>query len=123
MAMYLNIIPQASNKPKALTLALRQSNPQLSRLVLYKGKPRGHSFTKKSIQIYQARMQIEESFRDMKSTKFGMGFEHNHTYKTKRMNLLVMMTTLAEMVLVLLGKVVEQAGLSYRFQTNTYQTL
>ena len=64
-------------------------------------------------------MQIEESFRDMKSTKFGMGFGHNHTYKIKRMSLLVMMTTLAEMVFVLLGKVVEQAGLSYRFQSNS----
>jgi len=149
------LFPQASNQPKTLTLALRQSDPQLSRLVLYKGKPKGRhslnrdgstklsktsltaangakepwllvsslpkgrSFAKKCVQIYQTRMQIEESFRDMKSTKFGMGFEHNGTYKLKRMNLLVMMTTLVEMVFVVLGKVVEQAGLSHRFQSNS----
>lgn len=149
------LFPQATNKPKTLVLALRQSDPQLSRLVLFKGRPKGrhalnrdgstrlsktsltaargakepwllisslpqnHSFAKKSVQVYQTRMQIEESFRDMKSTKFGMGFEHNSTYKLKRMSLLVMMTTLVEMVFVLLGKVVENAGLSRRFQSNS----
>jgi hypothetical protein len=72
---------------------------------------KGGLFAKKSVQIYQTRMQIEESFRDMKSTKLGVGVDHNHTYKLKRMSLLVLMTALAEMVLILLGKVVEQAGL------------
>ena len=64
-------------------------------------------------------MQIEESFRDMKSTKFGLGFEHNHTKKLTRMKLLVLLTTLTAMVLILLGKVVELAELAYHFQSSS----
>jgi hypothetical protein len=46
-------------------------------------------------------MQIEESSRDMKSTKFGLGFEHNHTKKLAKMTLLVLLTTVTAMVLIL----------------------
>tara|TARA_R110000764_G_scaffold113993_1_gene201118 strand:+ start:1395 stop:1730 length:336 start_codon:yes stop_codon:yes gene_type:complete len=64
-------------------------------------------------------MQIEESFRDMKSPKFGLGFEHNHTKKLARMTLLVLLTTVTAMVLILLGKVVELSGLAYRFKSSS----
>jgi hypothetical protein len=64
-------------------------------------------------------MQIEASFRDMKSTKFGLCFEQHHTKKIKRSRQLVLLTTLAAMVLTFLGKAIELAGLSYHFQCNS----
>ena len=40
----------------------------------------------------------------MKSTKFGLGFEQHYTTKIERASLLVLLSTLAIMVLLLLGK-------------------
>ncbi|REG81981.1 transposase [Marinomonas pollencensis] len=87
--------------------------------LLISSLPKNSSFAKKSVKVYQTRMQIEESFRYMKNTKFGLGFEHNHTKILARMKLLVLLTTLTAMVLILLGKVVELVGLSYRFQSTS----
>jgi len=41
-------------------------------------------------RIYATRMQIEETFRDVKSARFGLGFELNGTYKTKRLQILLL---------------------------------
>ncbi|MBJ7539065.1 transposase [Marinomonas sp. C1424] len=87
--------------------------------MLISSLPKNSSFAKKSVKVYQTRMQIEESFRYMKSTEFGLGFEHNHTKKLARMALLVLLTTLTVMVLILLGKVIELSGLAYRFQSSS----
>ena len=99
----------------SLTAARGAKEPWL----LVSSLPYNSSFAKKSVMIYQTRMQIEESFRDMKSTKFGLGFEQHYTTKIERASLLVLLSTLAIMVLVLLGKVIELAGLAYRFQCNS----
>lgn len=99
----------------SLTAARGAKEPWL----LISSLPKNSSFAKKSVKVYQTRMQIEESFRDMKSTKFGLGFEHNYTKILARMKLLVLLTTLTAMVLTLLGKVVELAGLAYRFQSSS----
>jgi len=40
--------------------------------------------------IYATRMQIEETFRDVKSARYDLGFELNGTYKTKRLQILLM---------------------------------
>ncbi|WP_067344666.1 transposase [Marinomonas spartinae] len=61
----------------SLTAARGAKEPWL----LVSSFPKNRSFAKKSVKVYQTRMQIEESFRDIKSTKFGLGFEHNHTKK------------------------------------------
>ena len=99
----------------SLTAARGAKEPWL----LVSSLPYNSTFAKKSVMIYQTRMQIEESFRDMKSTKFGLGFEQHYTTKIERASLLVLLSTLAIMVLVLLGKVIELAGLAYRFQCNS----
>lgn len=105
--------------PKASKTSLTAARGAKEPWLLISSLPKNSSFAKKSVKIYQTRMQIEESFRDMKSTKFGLGFEHNHTKKLARMTLLVLLTTLAAMVLILLGKVVELSGLAYRFQSSS----
>lgn len=40
-------------------------------------------------------MQIEETFRNVKSARFGLGFKLNGTYKTNRLQILLMVVMLA----------------------------
>lgn len=81
--------------------------------------PVHRNLAKQAIAIYQQRMQIEESFRDMKSSQFGLGFEQNRSIKTRRLTVLVLVATLASMVAMLIGMAVTTAGLHRRFQANT----
>jgi hypothetical protein len=64
-------------------------------------------------------MQIEESFRDMKSTQFGLGFEQNCTTKLNRLSILLLLVNLASLVLILLGVGVTVAKKHWQFQANT----
>lgn len=50
------------------------------------------------IATYAKRMQIEEAFRDLKSSRFGVGFEHSQSYKQDRLHILLLLQTLAEFV-------------------------
>ncbi|PID54697.1 MAG: hypothetical protein CR978_02405 [Gammaproteobacteria bacterium] len=75
-------------------------------------------------------MQIEEGFRDMKSSRFGLGFELNASKQINRLNILIFLTTLTAFVAVLVGIGVALGDLHRRFQSNTvkrrilsYQTL
>jgi len=69
--------------------------------------------------IYTTRMQIEETFRDVKSARFGLGFELNGTYKTKRLQILLMIVMLALFVLWILGNIVKMTNQHRQYQANT----
>lgn len=77
------------------------------------------TLAKRVVRIYSQRMQIEESFRDMKSRQYGLGFAQNRTTKAKRLAILLMLVTLANLVLLLLGLTVQSAGWQRRYQANT----
>jgi len=70
-------------------------------------------------RIYATRMQIEETFRDVKSARFGLGFELNGTYKTKRLQILLMIVMLALFVLWILGLVAKMTNQHRQYQANT----
>jgi len=55
----------------------------------------------------------------MKSTKFGLGYEQNKSVKKQRLTILVLLTTLASLVAVLLGMVLVSSNKHRRFQANT----
>jgi hypothetical protein len=74
---------------------------------------------KQAVAIYRTRMQIEEEFRDMKSRLYGLGFEHNKSKLLRRLTLLILITTLACLVALLIGLTVVSAGLHRRYQANT----
>lgn len=50
------------------------------------------------VKMYAKRMQIEEAFRDLKSSRFGVGFEHSQSRKQERLHILLLLQTLAEFV-------------------------
>jgi len=77
------------------------------------------TFAKKVIKLYSARMQIEEAFRDMKSHRYGIGFDMHLSRDLKRLQLLVMIGMLVTLVLWILGSVVQLSGEARYYQANT----
>jgi hypothetical protein len=73
----------------------------------------------KVIAIYRSRMQIEETFRDTKSTRFGLSLSQARTRSEHRANVLLLLASLAHLVAVLLGLAAEAAHIQFRFQANT----
>jgi len=78
--------------------------------------------SKKIVDIYSSRMQIEESFRDMKSSQYGIGLKEARTYKTKRMKVLVAIATLVNTFAWILGKATKIQKLHRHFQANSIKT-
>jgi hypothetical protein len=79
----------------------------------------GNKIAKKVVKLYKSRMQIEEGFRDLKSSRLGLSLEDSQTYKQKRFTILLLIGMLAILALFLLGKAGEQQEMQYQFQANT----
>lgn len=75
-----------------------------------------HVFAKKVVKIYHARMQIEESFRDLKT---GLGFAASQTRQRQQLSVLLLIAMLAQPALFLVGLCIEMMGKHRRFQANT----
>jgi hypothetical protein len=79
----------------------------------------GFRLADKVVKIYQTRMQIEEGFRDLKSARYGMSLEHSQTYKPQRMEILLLVGSLAHTLFWIIGKAAERSGLHRHYQANT----
>jgi len=73
----------------------------------------------KVVKIYHTRMQIEEGIRDLKSTKYGFGFEHMMSYKPKRILILLLIAMIAAFIAYVVGYFAEKNNLHYHFQANS----
>nr|WP_233095154.1 transposase [Alteromonas sp. IB21] len=71
--------------------------------------------SKQVVAIYRQRMQIEEGSRDMKSTKFGLGYKQDKSVKKQRLTILILLTTLASLVAILLSMVLVSSHKHRRF--------
>lgn len=71
------------------------------------------------VAVYAQRMQIEESFRDLKSERFGLGFSANRSTQKDRLGVLLLVGCLAAFVLRLIGEVGKARQLDLQFQSNT----
>lgn len=74
---------------------------------------------KRIVEIYRKRMEIECGYRDLKSEHYGLGFEASKSYIIERINILMLISAVAALILIIIGTAVEQAGLHYRYQANT----
>ena len=84
--------------------------------------PEGFKLAEKAVKLYSLRMQIEEAFRDLKSTRFGLSLELHHTYQLERLQVLLLIATLALMVAWLMGRATELTGQARHYQANTVKT-
>jgi len=64
-------------------------------------------------------MQIEEGFRDLKSSKYGFGFEQAYSRKIVRIENLLLIAMLASLVAWKVGWFAEKEKLHYEFQANS----
>ena len=75
--------------------------------------------SKQLVSLYARRMQIEETFRDIKSPQYGMGLRHSNSRCTKRFDILLLIAMLAEWLLRLLGLIAQKQNWERAFQANT----
>ena len=71
---------------------------------------------KRLVKVYRQRMQIELSFRDMKSQHFGEGLECSASSGAGRYTVLVLIASLAAILLWLIGTAAERCGLRERMR-------
>jgi hypothetical protein len=79
----------------------------------------GRWAAKKVIGIYRRRMTIEEAFRDLKSSRYGLGFGESKTLKHKRFIVWLLIAALAMLIAWIAGYIAEKIGLHYQFQANS----
>jgi hypothetical protein len=63
------------------------------------------------VRIYARRMQIELSFRDLKSHRYGQGFEDSLTRKGKRIEVLLLLSAMAAFASWIVGVTCEATGM------------
>ena len=74
---------------------------------------------KQIVDLYARRFTIEETFRDQKDARFGMGLSSTHIGDPARRDRLLMLAALAQGLLTLLGAASEAAGLDKYLRANT----
>ena len=73
----------------------------------------------KIMKIYAQRMQIEENYRDLKNHRFGWSFSHAKSKNPKRFLILLLIASIANIALTILGQAAESTGRHLRYQANT----
>lgn len=70
-------------------------------------------------KLYGRRFTIEESFRDTKNLRFGLGLSATHIGTPARRDRLLLIAAIAQALLTLLGAASEACGLDRTLKTNT----
>jgi len=96
-----------SRTKKSKQNAAREPEPWL--LVASPGL--SHLDARQLVALYARRMQIELSFRDLKSHRYGHAFEDSLTRKGKRIEVLLLLHTMAAFASWLVGMACEAAGI------------
>jgi len=71
------------------------------------------------VKLYGRRFTIEETFRDQKNLRFGMGLSSTHIADTARRDRLLLLAAIAHALLTLLGAAGEECGMDRMLKTNT----
>jgi hypothetical protein len=74
------------------------------------------------VKLYGKRFTIEESFRDLKNLRFGMGLKDTRISSTERRDRILLVGAIAASLLTLLGAAGEACGLDMRMKANTVKT-
>ena len=74
------------------------------------------------VKLYGKRFTIEESFRDLKNLRFGMGLSDTRISSTGRRDRILLVGTIATALFTLLGAAGESIGLDRMMKANTVKT-
>ena len=72
-----------------------------------------------AVKLYGKRFRIEETFRDTKDLRFGMGLSASRTKSPFRRDRLLLIAAMAHVLLTLLGAACEEVGFDRRLKVNT----
>lgn len=72
-----------------------------------------------AVKAYSKRFRIEETFRDCKDLRFGMGLKATHIKSADRRDRLLILAAMAQALLTLLGAAAEEVGLDRHLRANT----
>jgi hypothetical protein len=72
-----------------------------------------------AVKLYGKRFRIEETFRDTKDPRFGMGLSASRTKSPERRDRLLLVAAMAQVLLTLLGAACEETGFDRRLKVNT----
>jgi hypothetical protein len=71
------------------------------------------------VKAYGKRFSIEETFRDCKDARFGMGLKATHIGDPGRRDRLMLLAAISQALLTLLGAAAEETGLDRMLKANT----
>lgn len=71
------------------------------------------------VKLYGRRFTIEETFRDEKDLRFGLGLSSTHIRDTARRDRLLLLAAIAHALLTLLGAAGEECGMDRMLKVNT----
>ncbi|MEI8633119.1 IS4 family transposase [Vibrio sp. PP-XX7] len=74
---------------------------------------------KQLVRIYSKRMQIEETFRDLKSPAYGLGLRHSRTSSSERFDIMLLIALMLQLTFWLAGVHAQKQGWDKHFQANT----
>ncbi|MDR3492427.1 MAG: IS4 family transposase [Gammaproteobacteria bacterium] len=75
--------------------------------------------TTQIMNAYKKRMQIEESFRDIKSTRYGLGGRYIETRCVYRWSVMMLLAAIVQITLWIIGVIGHSQGFQKVFQSNT----
>ncbi len=74
------------------------------------------------VKLYRKRMQIEETFRDLKSPAYGFGLRQSRTRSPERFDIMLLIALILQLVLWWVGLLAKARGWQRHFQANTVRT-
>jgi hypothetical protein len=75
-----------------------------------------------AVKLYARRFTIEESFRDTKDPRYGLGLSATHVHDVRRRDRLLLICAMATTLLTLLGAAGESLGMDRMLRANTVKT-
>lgn len=87
--------------------------------ILATSLPGDIKLSRRIINIYRTRMQIEQNFRDIKNQQWGFGLRDSKTENIQRLEVLLLVGFIASIILWLIAIIAEAKKLHYGFQANT----
>lgn len=110
-------------KPLKLPRNYHSANGSYSRLakepwILATNLPKVYPATK-VLNAYKKRMQIEESFRDIKSARYGLGGRTIQTRCVYRWGISMLLAAIVQITLWIIGVIGHSQGFQKKFQSNT----
>ena len=110
-------------KPAKLPRNYNSANGNYQRLakepwILATNLPKKYNTTQ-VINAYKKRMQIEESFRDIKNPRYGLSGRHIETRCAYRWSIFMLLAAIAQITLWIIGIIGHSQGFQKIFQSNT----